>query len=460
MGDTKFSQNGLLTEERKAEISFLAKKYYTSSIKGATFSQDGRKMGTEHEGPIIYADGSLTPNIVTDILKHKPESMQITKELGMHQIEHIVGPIEQGPRYIDELLLRAQHQRQLIQEYARAHDAAFVPIGLVPTIARKDLGEHLITNDPRYLIAAAESKKAGVRCTISTTDGRIATLEDITAITLINSTRIHLQALDANDAVRLFNYSQMIAPIILALSANSSIFDQQKTAFVSQQMPIFEQSVPLCNGRKRCQLHPGYITSTDDYFEHALQYLPIFDPGDGNGVSVEEKAFHLTVGFYHPWVKLRTENGHYRMELRSVNVQPTTKEDIALAQLYVLGVQALMDYNYKLLPFEHVRENFERATMHGIDALLHWDASYGAVREYPTRIVAHKLICLASKWGRQHSLLSAQGEELIELLDARVEQGLTPGKKLARKTDECCFEHAFFTYKKHAMMDTPYIAHR
>lgn len=405
-------------------------------------------------------DGSLALDIVPDIIKQKPCDMPITKELGVHQIEHIVGPVEQGPASIDELLLHAQRQRRIVQTCAHARDAVFVPIGLVPTVARKGLGSHLIAGDSRYAIAAAESKKDGVRCIIPTCNGAVAAFEDITAITLINSTHTHLQAFDDKDAVRLFNYSQMIAPLILALSANSSIFDRQKTMLASQQMRIFEQSVASNNGQKRCQLHPTYISSTDNYFEHALQYLPIFDPGNGNGMPVDEKAFHLSVDFYHPWVKLRTDNGHYRIELRSMNVQPTTAEDMALVQLYVLGVQALMEYQHELLPFELVKENFERATRDGIDAFLYWDASDGVVREYPAAVAAWEFMHSAVRWGRQNNLLSAQGETLMELLDERIKRRATPGKKLAQECEQRGFDRAFRDYRTHAKLDTPYTAHR
>lgn len=455
MGDTNFKQNELLSDERKAEIASLARKHYKTLVKGQKFHKSSRKMGTEHEGTIFYPDGSLTSDVVSRILASKPSAMQLTKELGTHQIEQITGPFVQKDGFIDDLVANAKKQREFIQESALANDARFVPIGMVPSISVDDVSMDIIANDPRYKIAMAEAQKDGTECTIYSSNGNIKF--DFVGVSLINSTHIHLQGLDADDTVKLFNYSQMLAPVLLALSANSAVFDGQPITMASQQMRIFEQAISPSGNLRRCQLHPGYIDSMDDYFEYALQYLPIFEPGDGNGMSIENKAFDLTTGYYHPWVKPRTENDHFRVEMRSVNVQPSTMEDMALVQLYVLGVQAHIDYKKDLLPFEYVQENFERAARDGIDAMLYWPAR-GRITQLPAALVAHEVMNLAEGWGRQNGLMSETGEELIDLIRYRTEERMTPGKKFALAVKKYGFDEAFAEYSEHAILDKPYLS--
>lgn len=459
MGDKDFRQTELLSEKRKAKIASLAREHYETLMESGEFPESARRMGTEHEGTILYPDGSLTTDIAAKIIAEFNNPKKITEEFGSYQVEVITGPVVQDPSCIDNLYAMEKAQRAFIQEYALANDARFVPIGLVPTVNAADLealGDEAITEVDRYKILLLEGQRTKTSCTIDTLEDKI-TLPGALGISLINSTHIHLQARNAEDAVKLFNYSQMLAPIILALSANSQVFDKKPLPISSQQMKIFEQAIPKSSGLQRCELYPGYVKTINDYFEYALSHPPILDPGDGNGMPVEQKAFNLTVGLCHSWLKARTENNHFRVELRSVNVQPSTKEDMALVQLYILGVQAQIDYKKPLLPFEFVQENFERAARDGIDAKLYWPAR-GRITQLPASLIGHEVMGLAERWGRQNNLLSNLGEELIDLIRYRTEERMTPGKKFAQAIEKHGFDHAFAEYSKHAILDKPYIS--
>ncbi len=195
------------------------------------------------------------------------------------------------------------------------------------------------------------------------------------------SFQIHLKV-NADEGVRFYNASKIIAAPMVALSANSpylfgaDLWDETR-------IPLFEQAVAVGNSRldQRVTFGVRYIEhSIAECFQANWRRYPVLLPRLMD--EPEENLAHLRLQNGTVWRWNRPLIGfdadhrpHLRIEHRVVPAGPSIADSIANAAFYYGAVSALARQAVApetMLPFEQARDNFYVAAKKGLGAEIQW----------------------------------------------------------------------------------------
>jgi len=437
----------MLTENEESLVKKLSKKYYDNVIRIQSFDCKNRLFGLEIEFTLLDKSGKFSfgsAEIMSDALSE----FHVVPEFGSFQIEMNPPPKTLGSNAFQELYQYLQKIREKMELFGDKNDMDLLPIGIPfhidPLFYKK---YNYNTQKQRYLISSnyfqKENKKGAA---ISFIDGNYFYLPGNSSLSIINELHIHLQALNINDLIHLFNYSQMITAPLVSLGANSGITNGKELKNREHQISIFEQAEGLYDGAPnvpRVGLFPGYIHSIDDFFHAILLFKPFYFPENES----EEAAFEIMLGKYFGWTRIRVGYEPYpniRIEFRPLSTQPTILENIALSEFYIKTILGLIQNNHALLPERFLRENFDESIKNGMNAMLFWDFGKG-IKQYPVYKILKYLGGLI------------ENGELIDIIEERIKKQLSPSDKLIQETKYFGYESAIFRYKECFKYENPYI---
>jgi len=436
----------LLTKEKERKARQLAKEYY-STIRNKKFENLNRLCGVEIEFSIIDDQGFLKPNLAKKISRELARHYVVT-ELGSYQIEINRPPVKLSSLTFHKLYKLVQLSRKKLEKSAKKYNAKIAPIGL-PFYLEQDLFQKksIFTKKVRHLTNAKyfgdKNKKGADVCYKK---GGIINLPGASGLTVINELHIHLQALDVDDLIRLFNYSQMLAAPFVSLGANSGITNGKVLKNMDSQIEIFEKSEGLFDGLPgipRAGLYPRYIKSIDEFFKAVFSFKPLYYPKNEDKFT----AFDLMVGIYYAWVRIQHSldpKPHFRIEFRPLSTQPTIVENIALAEFYVKTLCNLIDNKVTLIPEKYLIKNFKESMKNGMNASLYWNVG-DKIKKIPVQQVL------------QSMLNSTKNGEFLHLIAKRIKSNTCPAQKLINETKEVGCEKAIERYLKSFRTEKPYI---
>jgi carboxylate-amine ligase len=176
------------------------------------------------------------------------------------------------------------------------------------------------------------------------------------------SLHVHVGIRGADRAVQVCDRLRTVAPILLAISANSPFLDGRDSGLHSARSQIFTKSFPRCG-----------IPDEFGSWAAFADYIELLN------------ATNSIVEYTQVWWSLRPHFAFGTVEVRICDAQSTAAESEGLASLIVACVaQAARDIDAgapaRSVPRREIEENFWRAIRHGLDGPL---IDLDSRQEYP-----------------------------------------------------------------------------
>ena len=425
----------------------MGKRYFNSVIQKKSFSCQNRRFGVEIEFSLVDNNNKLVPGSSIDICKSIEDEF-IVPEYGSYQIEVNPSSSKISKNSFKKLYRIIKEKQGKIIEKCDEKNIHLLPIGLPFTLdPRIMMQKNIVSPIPRYLISTEyfhTVNKPGA--TIKYSNGSDMNLPGNSGLSIINELHVHVQALDIDDLIKLFNFSQMITAPFISLSANSGILNGKELIYRDYQISIFEQAEGLFDGPEnipRVGLFPDYISSISDYFNKILHFKPLYFPNDNSDAN----AFELIIGKYFGWTRIRIGYHplyHMRIEFRPMSTQPTILENMALTEFYIKTLLHFVEHDFNLIPKEVLKKNFYSSMAHGMKSKLLWDFGDG-LREYPVRRILQYMYDLVDYGVYYH------------LLENRITKSMSPAEKLVKNINDFGFRKSVENYEQCFYNENPYI---
>jgi carboxylate-amine ligase len=185
------------------------------------------------------------------------------------------------------------------------------------------------------------------------------------------SLHLHVGIRGADRAVQVCDRLRPVAPLLLAISANSPFLDGRDSGLHSARSQIFTKSFPRCG-------------IPDEFGNWAMfaDYIDLLQSTDS------------IVEYTQVWWSLRPHFAFGTVEVRICDAQSTAPESEGLAALIVACVaQAARDIDEgvpaRSLPRREIEENFWRAIRHGLEGRM---IDLDSRQEYPAGEVLDRLL--------------------------------------------------------------------
>lgn len=362
-------------------------------------------IGSELEMYIVDSHGHPL-GINTELLA-AADDPQLTLELNRYNIEYNLTPYPLTEQPLLQTEREMSEQLANLDALAAGLGGRVVPVGILPTLHKKDFGLQSMTDRQRYhALVKALIRRRGRQfdIRIKGLDQIHLAMADITLEGANTSFQLH-QRVDPAQFVDTYNAMQLATPLALAAGANSpTLFGQRLWA--ETRIPLFKQSIDTRirddnPGREPARVNFGrdwFNGTALELFEDTVRLypplLPICDDeralqalADGNCPNLHELRLHLsTVWWWNRPVFDPVGGGHLRIEMRALPAGPTAIDTVASAAL-LLGIAEYIRPRIgeftDTLAFRHAEHNFYRAAQHGLDAKLIWlaqDSGHTTIR--------------------------------------------------------------------------------
>ncbi len=378
------------------------------------FESSGTRCGFELEAWLV--DQHFHPAPLNEPFLENVNSHLVVPELAKFNFE-----INSTPHPVSgPLFRRLENELSRVWETCERHaeelKAKVMAIGILPTIRGEVLNMDNMSSLNRYIALNRQVLKLrGGKPLNLKIDGRDSLRVEHNNVMLeaaATSLQIHLQV-NADEAVRHYNLSQILSAPMVAAAANSPYLFG-KDLWDETRIPTFEQSVSVASfpdpqGRSigRVTFGTGYCKqSILEPFLENLDGFPVLLPLVYNEDSNWLNHLRLHNGTIWRWTRpligLSSDGKpHIRIEHRVPAAGPSLCDTIANVAFLVGLVHHFVSRERPLecdLSFEDARENFYRAARFGLDAEIIWP---GNAEPVPIRTVLTDHLLPAAGQGLQ-----------------------------------------------------------
>lgn len=363
-------------ERRLADETELLREY----LSAGRFAAAGYMGGFELEAWLL--DRNFFPAPINEAYLRRLASSLVVPELSKFNVElnGTPQPLAGNALSLLERELAATWRQCL--KVAHELESTLMFIGILPTVRESDLSLANISPLNRFhaLNAQILSRRGGqpLRIRIDGAETLHLVHADVMLEAAATSFQVHLQV-PADEAVRHYNASQILAAPLVAMAANSPfLFERQ--LWEETRIPLFEQAVATLEER-RVTFGEAYLEQSPwESFADNLRRFPVLLPV---AFDAEEEAFcHLRLhnGTIWRWNRLlvggdAAGKAHLRIEQRVMPAGPSLADMIANAALYLGAARFLAGLRQAPeadLPFAQAKANFYRAAREGLAADVVW----------------------------------------------------------------------------------------
>lgn len=393
-------------EERNRIIHYILQdiKALKRMLKEGLIEKNTHRVGAEQEFCLVDKGYRRSLNAL-EILK-KIDDPHFTTELALFNLEINLDPQNLEGTCFSDL------KNQLTLLLDKAHKAAaavdsnkVLLTGILPTLSSKDLIFENMTPLERYQTLnkiLTDIKQEDFRIYIKGVDELFLKHKSILFEACNTSFQIHLQ-IDPDEAIAMYNWSQMIAGPVLALTSNSPLLFGREL-WSETRIAIFQQSIDTRNTtyllheeRPRVSFGRNWIKDSivDVYRDDVARYPVIMTSDEIQEDAIETlnqgkipklDAINLHNGTLYKWNRLcygvTSKIPHLRIENRYIPSGPSVEDEIANTLFWVGLMRGMpQEYNeiWKLCTFKDVRGNFYNAARTGLESTFNWfDKSYTA----------------------------------------------------------------------------------
>lgn len=361
------------------------------------------RVGVEIEACLLD-DNGMPVNANPLIKELEGTKYKVDYEYGICQFEYKTLPIPMD-RLLDlntEIEEFIEYLDKSIQKVWRNNNNEVIPVFLGSNPSPLIFKDGLITDKPRYnQLAHWQSKIPDVEI-----DGQ--KLKALHVATAIQGFHLHLQAQNPVHTAQMFNHILNLIPSAIVLGANSRLLGGKIYSLHEPRIHLYDQSEQQNSGFPTI---PKYLDNIDDYIDYITSRQP----------NIAKDYFELEKE-RHDDVRIRLNSEFYRVEMRIMSVQPTSKALMALIEFFIGYLYRAINEERQLRPLAVLREERLAAVRSGYNA-----QSYFNILE-----TIRSQLHFARK-GLSELGLKAQ---FLSILDSRLENKSTPGEYVVKLWDK------------------------
>lgn len=338
-------------------------------------------VGLELEGWIFDKDLHSVP--VAHDMVDEFESDKYTKEVIKNVFEINPSHEQVQPGFLAKIEQKLKEAFQQTQTWASARDLLVGFVGIPPHLPINYFNESVIADLDRYreLNQSLCDLRHGKpwQIDIKNKDAISYQSQDICLEGLTTSTQFHLKV-PFKDLADVYNYAQLLAPFMVAISANAPFIDS-KSLWMESRIPLFHQTVGI-NDRKdpfgcvddRVRFGSKFISSVFELFAENLSLPRVLEPELTSSDARHFPYTRLHNSTIWRWNRLvlslpEINPPHLRLEHRvqSAGVSPS---DITSQLAFFVGIIAYWKSHAvppaSLSTFKMLRERFYQCAKYGL----------------------------------------------------------------------------------------------
>ena len=437
-------------------------------LQRSDFGRQEPVLGAELELYLIDRQGY--PSGINQWLQQQADDPQVTLELNQYNLEYNFDTFALAGQPFSALESAMLAVSEQLDSLAAVRDAQIVPIGILPTLTEADMGEAVMTPLKRYraLSDMLLTMRGGqFDVDINGEDSLSVQRNDLTLEGACTSFQVHY-SFPIDQFVDTWNAIMLVTPLVLALSTNSPLLFG-KRLWHETRVPLFKQSTD--SRRHNMPWHDlprvelGYDWLRRSPYELFAQRVLLYPPliavcnsespesvlAEGRLPSLHELNLHNgTIWHWNRPIYSNKDEGHIRIEMRSLPAGPTPVDMVANAAFHIGLAVGLRDEIEELLPatpFRFVSENFYQAARHGLDASLIWPSlMQNRLWDKPVRALALSLLDKARQGLEQLGVEKGEVKRLLAVIKKRLDRNQNGSswqlKALARLQQKHSLEQA------------------
>ena len=361
------------------------------------------RVGVEIEACLLD-DNGIPVNAEPLIKELEGTKHKVDYEYGICQFEYKTLPTPMD-RLLDlntEIEEFIEDLDKSVQKLWRNNNNDVIPVFLGGNPSSLIFKDGLVTDKPRYnQLAQWQSKIPDVEI-----DGQ--KLKALHVATAIQGFHLHLQAQNSVHTAQMFNHILNLIPSAIVLGANSRFLGGKIYSLHEPRIHLYDQSEQQNSGFPTI---PRYLDDIDDYIDYITSRQP----------NIAKDYFELEKE-RHDDVRIRLNSEFYRVEMRIMLVQPTSKALMALIEFFIGYLYRAINEERQLRPLAVLREERLAAVRSGYNA-----QTYFNILE-----TIRSQLDFAGK-GLSELGLKAQ---FLNILESRLENKSTPGEYVVKLWDK------------------------
>ena len=432
-------------------------KALNRAIALPNFGSGEAAIGAELE--LYLIDENSQPVYRNQELHAQFNDPQLTLELNRFNLEYNLTPVKLSDSPFKKLEQQMVERLQALNQIDSS--VGMIPVGILPTLEKSHFGMHAMTDEQRYhfLNKILQNWHDGpFKVNISGPEPVSVTQNDITLEGGCTSFQLHYQV-EPERFGRLWNITQLVTPVVLALSANSPFLLGQR-CWMESRIPLFKQSIDgrrerggfwreqprVCFGQGWLRNNPVEIFAENVHIYPALIPLcsdetPLAKIEQGEVPELNELNLHNgTVWTWNRPIYSAADGGHLRIEVRSLPAGPTPADMIASSAFMIglmEGLEDEIDWLMMALPFGYAEYNFYRAAQYGMDARLIWPQhKQNGLQESSLDMIVGSLLYKAEKGLQKIGISSQEARYYLDNINSRIDTGMNGARWQQRE-----FEH-------------------
>lgn len=382
-------------------------------IKDKVFESGVSRIGAEQEFCIV--DRNWEPSERSSEILDAVNDEAFTTELAKYNLEINLDPLLLKGKSFSEMEASLRAKLEKAESEADRRELNIILTGILPTIKPRHIELDQMTPSERFeaLDSGMREQKGGeFELHITGVDELIAKHNSIVFEACNTSFQLHLQ-IEPDDAVDLYNWSQLISAPVLACASNSPLL-LGKELWCETRIALFQQSIDVRNSSTLIREQQPRVTFGSDWLrksvteifkEDVSRYDLILtgDLGDktatevyADGTLPKLTALSLHNGTIYRWNRLcfgTGSNPHLRIECRYVPSGPTILDEMANMVFWIGLMQSMGKEDRQLwnkMSFRQVKANFFRAAISGLETKLNWFGQVYDTRELIERVLLPK----------------------------------------------------------------------
>ena len=401
------------------------------------YNRDEVSLGAELEFYLV--NRQFNPAPINEAILDKARIEGLQEELNQYNLEFNLEPVNAAGTPFSQLQQQLDKASRVVDQTASLFDGHAMAIGILPTLAGSHLTEDYLTNRPRYKALTqelSEQRGAPFDIDIHGQDVVRTTCDDVTLEGANTSFQLHHRIAHSR-FTDCYNAAQLISPLVLALAGNSPFF-MGKRLWQETRIALFKQAIDYRDTNATQWGQPARVSyghgwlrnGITDCLTESVALYPAVLPVTAERLNGASKPFaelnlhHGTVWSWNRAVFEPGENGHVRIEYRSLPAGPTNQDMLANAALQIGLVEALSDHieeYLQRLPFRYTEYNFYRCAQSGLNAQVLWpQKNQHQLKEYKVTAILSDLIGKADDGLAKIGVSRAERDHYLGIIEHRL----------------------------------------
>ena len=415
------------------------------------FESDIMRIGAEQEMCIVDKDTFKPACINMEVLEKMKDWEWVTTELAQFNLETNLTPLEFVGNCLSELEKENAEGLEKIRHVLKDFNAEVVLTGILPTLRKFDLDMKNLTPKPRYLALMESIKEHSLRgeehfeLRLDGIDELHIRHESPLLEACNTSFQVHLQVAP-KDFVKMYNISQMLAAPMISIAANSPMVFGRRL-WHETRIALFQQSLDTRTSHEHLRERSPRVSFGKDWLHESI--LEIYKEDIARfrvllGDVIEEDSLELVAKKITP--KLRalqihnstvyrwnrpcygiSPNGkpHLRIENRVLPAGPSVVDSTANAAFWLglmIGFANKYDDVRKVISFEDIRDNFDKAAKFGFDTKYTW---FHDKKVSPRELILEQLLPIAREGLESRGVDEADISKYLGIIEQRAKHHMT-----------------------------------